>query len=124
VKAAVARHPFIRFVVFHDDSGVRGEVTADYSENLGDVLKPCGVGVHVIGDGKYGFLLVNGEHDAVKANGDDDLIAGSDLIATAVDEGVVNGGARTLATGVGIALAEDAATGTLVRAAVNCEANW
>lgn len=110
--------------VFHDDSGVRGEVTADYSENLGDALRPVGVAVHPIGDGKYGWILVEGEHPDADNNGDDDIVAGNDLIATAVDHGLLNAGARTLATGVGIALSDDVDGANTVRVAVNCSANW
>jgi len=111
-------------VAFHDDSGVRGEVTTDYSENLADLLRPVGVYPNSPDDGNYFFLLVLGPYATVNNNGDDDITAGLDIIATAADHGVVNAGARTLATGVGIAYEADVDGANTVGVNVNCLANW
>lgn len=79
------------------------KVTNDYSENLGDVLLPVGVCYGVQTTGNYGFVQTRGP-GTILHNNDDDAVAGSDLIATAADNGVANVGTRTPSTGVGYGL--------------------
>ena len=111
-------------IAFHDDSGVVGEVTTDYSENLADLLRPVGAYVNAPADGDHFFLLVKGYHPDVNNTGADTITAGLDLIATAVDHGLVVAGARTLAASVGIAAAADVDGTDKVAVRLNCEVNW
>lgn len=79
------------------------KVTNDYSESLGDVLMPVGVAYGVQTANYYGFMQIDGP-GYILNNGDDDAAIGSELIATAADNGVANVGTRTPMTGVGYGL--------------------
>lgn len=79
------------------------KVTVDYSESLGDVLMPVGVCYGAQTQNYYGFIQIAGP-GYILHNNDDDAAIGSELIATAADNGVANVGTRTPMTGVGYGL--------------------
>lgn len=95
-----------------DDSATMYQVTVDYSESLGDVLWAVGVVLGTQTQNYYGFVQVAGV-GTVLHNNDDDAVAGSELIATAADNGLVNVGTRTLMAGVGTGLAAVSASTNL-----------
>jgi len=79
------------------------KVTVDYSESLGDVLMPVGVVYGAQTANYYGFVQIWGPN-YILHNNDNDAAIGSELIATAADNGVANVGTRTPMTGVGYGL--------------------
>lgn len=123
-KQGDAIAPVVGGAAFHDDSGVFGQVTNDYSESLGDVLIGAGCYVNIPAQNDHFFLLTKGRHSTLKMNADDDVIAGDEIIITAVDNGLHNKGARTIGTGAGVSLAADVDAADTCDVRVNYEANW
>lgn len=88
----------------------------DFSTN-----RPAGVGIGAITASYYGWILVDGYHSAIIADGGGSIVNGDNLNLNAVDGTVTREAAGTNALRhIGVAVASDDVAGTAVAGNVEC----